>query len=102
MNPASFVTNLYVQPRGPRPDFRVVLAFLWNDPTGWIDTDGDSYNPASREWTELYCQHRAREDERLIISAVSNEPLILWVESELPELAARAAYFLALETNGTV
>jgi hypothetical protein len=78
-----------------------VITFLWGDFHN-VDTDGNSYNPASRDWTELYCQNRENETETFNVSPVSASPLTLEVESDLPELAARVVYFLATKTNAVV
>jgi hypothetical protein len=46
------MAKLDVRVAGPRPDFRLVLAFVWGDAE--TDTEGNSRNAASREWTELW------------------------------------------------
>jgi hypothetical protein len=78
-----------------------VISFLWGDLHN-VDTEGNSYNPASRDWTQLYCQNRENEAETFHVTPVSESPLTLEVESDLPELAARVAYFLATETSAFV
>ena len=93
-------TCLYVRTSGLRPDFRLVIAFLWSDLHN-CDTDGDSHNPASREWTELYCKNRENPAEVFDVAPVAEQPLILEVTSADPALAARVAYFLAIEADGT-
>ena len=95
------MARVFLQPRGPRPDFRLVISFLWGDSQD-VDTEGDSYNPASRDWTELYCQNRENKREIFDVLPASQTPLTLEVQSDLPELAARVAYFLATETNAVV
>jgi hypothetical protein len=95
------MARIFLQPRGPRPDFRLVISFLWGDLHN-VDTDGNSDNPASRDWTELYCQNRENLLETFDVSPVSQSPLILKIESDLPDLAARVAYFLATETGAAV
>lgn len=92
-----FYISIYKQ----RPDFRLVIAFLWHDGQN-VDTEGDSYNPASRDWTELYIKNREQPDEIVNISPHRSSPLILIVESNLEYLAARVAYFLAVVTDGRV
>lgn len=84
-----------------RPEFRLVIAFLWHDAKD-VDTDGDSNNPASREWTELYIQNRADTDEVVDILPQEESPLVLRVESDRDYLAARVAYFLAVHMGGEV
>ncbi len=93
--------KIYVSAPAERPDFRLVIAFLWHDGQN-VDTDGDSHNPASRNWTELYLCNRENSAEMVDISPAQQTPLILEVESELEVLAARTAYFLACQTRGQV
>ena len=92
------MARFYIRPSNPRPDFRLVISFLWRDFHN-VDTDGNSHNPASRDWTELYCQNRENEEEFFEVYAVQASPLVLQVESEQRWLAARVAYFLAVETG---
>lgn len=96
-----FLVRFFLQPQGPRPDFRLVVTFLWEDFHN-VDTDGNSHNPASRDWTCLYVQNRECEHEIVEVGAFSEHPLILQVDSQTPELAARVAWFLAKETNAKV
>lgn len=95
------MASFYIQPALPRPDFRLVISFLWGDFQN-VDTDGNSDNPASRDWTELYCQNRENKVETFNVSPVRDKPLVLGIESEAPFLAARVAYFLASETASGV
>jgi hypothetical protein len=94
------VTRLYVQVAGPRPDFRLVLAFVWGDAD--CDTDGNSRPASSREWTELYAQNRGRPDEVFNVYPASVEPLVLLVQSEQEWLAVVVAHLLAETTGGGV
>ena len=91
----------FVTTPNPRPDFRLVLTFLWSDDRD-CDTDGNSSSPASREWTELYCRNRENPTEVFDVSPVSPEPLVLLIESPHEWLAARVACFLAMECVGSV
>lgn len=93
--------TFYVKPEGSRPDFRLVLAFVWGDDTR-CDTDGNSHNPASRDWTELYAQNRARPTELFEVYPTSEEPLVMTVESEHEWLAAAVALLLTESTGGSV
>ena len=93
--------RFFIRPRGPRPDFRLVITFLWSDMRN-VDSDGDSHNPASRQWTWLYLKDRVASSSSVDVSAVSTDPLLLAVESEDAALAARVAIFLARETSGEV
>jgi hypothetical protein len=86
---------------GPRPDFRLVITFLWSDMRN-VDSDGDSHNPASQTWTWLYLKDRVSPSSPVDVSTVSTDPLLLAVESEDAALAARVAIFLARETSGEV
>jgi hypothetical protein len=90
--------RFYVRPAGPRPDFRLVLAFVWGDAN--CDTDGDSRPVSSREWTKLYAQNRSRPDEIFYVSPATTEPLVLEVKSELGWLAAVVAILLTETTGG--
>jgi hypothetical protein len=93
--------SFFLRTPNPRPDFRLVLTFLWSDNRD-CDTEGNSRNPASREWTELYCRNRETPAEVFDVSPVNAEPLVLVVESPHGWLAARIAYFLAVESVGSV
>ncbi len=92
--------RIYVRPEGLRPDFRLVISFLWGDMHN-CDTEGNSHNPASREWTELYCQNREASGETFDVAPMLEDPLTLEVTSDDPALAARVTYFLVVETQGT-
>ncbi len=95
------MTSFFVQPKTSRPDFRLVISFLWDDLHD-VDTEGDSDNPASRSWTELYCLNRDLPEEAFDVKPVAGDPLTLSIQSEIPDLAARVAYFLASETGSMV
>jgi hypothetical protein len=92
------MTHYFVQPQTSRPDFRLVIAFLWRDSQD-VDTDGNSDNPASRDWTELYVLNREHAMEVFRVEPIADKPLTLSIGSELGELAARVAYFIATETK---
>jgi hypothetical protein len=98
---AGLVVTLYVQPAGPRPDFRAVLVFIWGAAAD-CDTDGDSQHPADRKWTELYAQNHSRPDEVFDVVAASTEPLMLAVDSPIEWLAAAVAHLLAEVSGGSV
>ncbi len=100
------VHYFYIQPNGPRPDYRLFIAFLWHEGQN-VDSDGDSYNPASKDWTYLFLCNRENEAEHMMISPVIREDapkgsLILEVKSGCDYLAARCAYFLAVSTRSGV
>jgi hypothetical protein len=67
-----------------------------------VNTHGNSYNPASREWTELRARNRARPDEEFDVLAVATEPLVLEVKSKHEWLAAVVAYLLIETTDGGI
>jgi hypothetical protein len=84
----------FISAERERPDFRLVITFLWHDLFN-VNTDGDSYNPASRTWTQLYIRNRQDSAEVVEVYPAIEAPLILRVESTKEFLAARTAYFLA-------
>lgn len=84
-----------------RPDFRQVIAFLWREDHN-VDSDGNSHNPASRDWTELYLASRETADPPVSVSPEQQSPLVLSVESSSSSLAAKLAYYLATSTGGAV
>jgi hypothetical protein len=94
-------TTFQVRPAGPRPDFRLVVTFLWSEMHN-VDSDGNSLNPASKDWTELYLMNREKRLEVVQVYPLQEKPLILVVESEVVYFAARTAFFLARETNGDI
>jgi hypothetical protein len=93
--------KIYVLTPEERPDYRLVTTYLWHDFHN-VDTSGNSYNPASREWTELTITNRENQIERIDVYPVQQSPLILVIKSNLDYLAARTAYFLARQTHGKV
>ena len=99
------VYRFYMRPNGPRPDFRLVQAFLWHDSQN-VDTDGDADNPASRAWTYLFLCNRDNEAEMVMVDKVgadiASNSLLLEIKSEREYLAARCAYFLAVSTGADV
>lgn len=84
----------FINAERERPDFRLVITFLWHDLFN-VDTDGNSYNPASRTWTQLYFCNRQDDSEIVDVTPAADTPLVLRVESKKRYLAARTAYFLA-------
>src|SRR5258708_19192620 len=95
------MTRYYVTAPKPRPDFRLVITFLWHDGQN-VDTEGDCEHPASNDWTELYIANREQPTEPSVsVSAHQQSPLILAVESESEHTAARAAYFLAVSVGSS-
>jgi TorA maturation chaperone TorD len=96
------MTRFYVTAPNPRPDFRLVIAFLWRDGQN-VDTDGDCDHPASHEWNELFVANREQPSEPPVsIYPHQQSPLVLVVESAAAHLATRLAYFLATSVRGGV
>lgn len=91
----------FVRVGGNRPQFGLVVTFLWGDDED-VDTEGDSVEPESQDWTELYVARRGGAREVVDVSVSQSEPLTLRVDSEWPEIAARVAFFLATATKGAV
>lgn len=87
----------FIKPKRRRPDFRVLLSFLWRDAEN-VDSWGD-ISAASGYWTDLDCYHKDRPDEEFSVYPVKFSPLILCVESETEEMASRVTYFLARQTR---
>lgn len=87
------IYSFYITAPKPRPDFRTLIAYIWEEDHD-VDSDGDSYDPASREWTELTLSSR-QTDERVDIDPYQHDPLILVVRSLDKPLAACVAYLLA-------
>ncbi len=94
--------RFYIRPNGPRPDYRVVKVFLWSA-TQNVDSDGDSYNPASRDWTYLFLCNRDNAAEMVMVDKVVSETaLVFEIKSSCEYMAARCAYFLAMRTGSDV
>jgi hypothetical protein len=90
------VATHQLQTDAPRPDFRLIIAFLWSDDHN-VDTDGDAKNPASRAWTEFYCRDRARPSDRFTVDVFRDEQPQIIVKSPNEKLAARVTLFLTAE-----
>ena len=86
---------------GPRPDFRTVISFLWSDFHN-VDSDGDSHNPASREWTSLYLQNRENREEVVEVDKDGDAPLVLRIVSPVRTMALGVAYFLVHWSSGEI
>ena len=94
-------SEFLVRITGPRPDFRTVISFLWSD-FHEVDSDGDSYNPASRTWTDLYLENRENEHETVDVTKEEEEPLVLRVTSPSRSIALGVAYFLVHWASGEI
>ncbi|GAC1446885.1 MAG: hypothetical protein NVSMB56_09870 [Pyrinomonadaceae bacterium] len=91
----NYVSNLFFM-RTPnlRPNFGLIAYFLWGKQSNF-DSDGDASNPSDRNWTELTLEHRERLKERVDVDPVLDNPLVLKVKSENPNVAAQVAFYLA-------
>lgn len=67
-----------------------------------LDTDGDSLNPASREWTFLYLANRENKNEYATISQDEEKVDVYLIESSTEEFGYLLTYFLAEEMNAIV
>lgn len=83
---------------GPRPPFADVAHHLWGRIA--FDSDGNSEGPADSNWTELTLIRRPECDERVDVTPVGADPLVLRISSSTPGLARRAAEFLARSCGG--
>ncbi len=91
--------RIEVQINSERPDFRLFWIFLWGENHN-IDSDGDSWNPASREWSELYMSSREIDNETFDIGKINDDPLVFEVLSNNRDILNRITYFLKRETKG--
>jgi hypothetical protein len=94
-------TRFYLLGTGARPDFRLLVTFVWGGIEG-VETNGDADNPASRSWTWLVARTKSKPLQELEVDKASDEPNSLVVSGNSAEVAARAAYFLALEMGANV
>jgi hypothetical protein len=85
---------------GPRPPYDKLAKYLWGAVD--FDSDGDSVEPGSTNWTELTLINRQDETQRIDVDPISESPLLLEIRSESEELAARTARFLADQTHGHI
>jgi hypothetical protein len=94
------VYKLRVIVNGDLPDFRLFSVYLWGEDHSY-DSDGDSYNPASRTWTALYMGSR-EVSENFEMVQTEEHSAIFEVTSSDEFMVNRAALFLAKETNGQI
>jgi len=90
--------KINVEVKSDLPDFRLFKVFIWGENHN-IDSDGDSFNPASRSWTDLYMSSREIVDESFSVSRLEDTPSIYEVSSSNILIANRVGYFLAKETS---
>ena len=91
----------FVRVEGTRPPFACVARFLWGSDIDF-DSDGNSTSLEDGKWTELTVVDRRNGIDRVDVDPVDGDPLILKVRSENVALAARAEYYLAVYTRGSV
>lgn len=93
--------KLYLKLLKERPDFRLIITWLWKDFHN-VDTDGNASNPASKVWTELYVQNRENKEEIIQVYPISENPLILQISASQEQLVYRVTYFLSLASEGEI
>ena len=87
---------------GPRPPYYEVAHHLWGADCNF-DSDGDSYDRETTQWTELTVALRPDLIERVDVDPIDKDgPLVLKIESMHEELARRAAEFLRDRSGGTL
>ena len=92
--------KIYVEINGPRPPYYNLPNELW--PGVGFDSDGNSHDPESKEWTELSITNRENESLRINIDPVNENPLVFVVESDTPELTIFAANWLVSHAAGKI
>lgn len=94
-------TTLFLRPAGERPAFWRVAVFLWWEGVDF-DSDGNSRTPDDRHWTELTVRLRPGYGERVDVDPLHENDSVLVITGSSLELVARAAWYLATESGGTV
>lgn len=85
---------------GPRPPFRLVSEHLWGADAD-VDSDGNSAQADSTDWTELTLTLRPAYRERIDIDPVEGGvKLALRIKSNNQSLARQAADFLLAHCGG--
>ena len=77
------MVQYFVRAERERPDFRLVITYLWHDLYN-VDTDGDSYNPASRTCTRLFVRNLQDESQVVYVNPQTNSPCVLRGDCYLP------------------
>ena len=75
------------------PPYYEIAVFLWGVEAD-IDSDGNSENPDSLDWTELTLILRSNPEQRIEIDPDPNEDDLLIVKSEVEELVLNTIDFL--------
>ena len=92
---------IYFKTSELRPDFRLICEWV-SENVHNVDTEGDSHNPASKEWTWLYLSNRKIKNEYAEIGQIKDNPEIYEIESSKAEFGYFLAYFLSIETNALI
>ncbi|MNJ91827.1 hypothetical protein D3C87_94820 [compost metagenome] len=96
-----FPHKINVTVNSDRPDFRVFGTFLFGEEMHNYESEGDSQEVYSRDWTELYMSSR-EIDWCFSIDKITDDPLTFEVSSKQQHTMYAIAYFLARETYGEV
>lgn len=95
------VIQLYLTPKQSMPDYRLLITWLWSEFNN-TDSDGNSFNPASNDWNELYLCNREKTNEVININPIDKSAKTLEITGSTKELIFQTAYFLAIETKGKI
>jgi hypothetical protein len=95
------VHTWFLPPLSSKPDFRLVISFLWDDLHN-VDTEGDADNPASLSWTWLHVRNRQAPFEAVEIDEAEDGSRRVRVRSVERWMAAAVAFFLAKESGCSV
>ncbi len=93
------MTQYFVKAERERPDFRLVITYLWHDLYN-VDTDGGFIQSSQSHVDSSFRRNRQDESEIVYVNPATNSAMVLRVESEKEHLAARTAYFLAEYMSG--
>jgi len=86
-------------PRKRRPDFRLLMTWLWSDSEN-IESDGNYRNPPSKEWTGPYIRHRRDNNFYFESNPVADDPLVLEIKSTNKLMLNKVGYFMQERTDG--
>lgn len=78
---------------GEMPPYYKIADFLWGSEAN-IDSDGDSRNPDSTNWTELTLILRNDEAQRIDIDPIEGEPGLFLLKAATSHLAEKTIRFL--------
>lgn len=92
---------------GPRPPYYEVVEHVYGVGSN-VDTEGNSYDPHTTQWTELYMQLRPSREEMLRGDWHTHPLVHIWIEETEPvmcvgsddeSLALKTARYLAERTG---